>query len=381
MVRRDMALWLGPDLAFLELFPILVSVELWGTTLRNRRVVFHCDNMGVVMAVNNLTASSPPVVRLLRSLVLRCLDYNITFRAVHIPGVHNITADALSRSQWEVFRAVAPQADLEGIPCPAELWNLGLGAVTARLSGLSFWFLATGLRDVTKEFSVRQAMKGWRRGHRSVDARKPVSGALLLGLVHVLPAVCRSPFEISLFRLAFSLAFFGALRIGELVSPATRVAGGLLAADMVREPGFLRFVIRRSKTDMLGKGTWVTLREVPGSTVCPVSCFDQFCSGRPVGSLSLLVHADSSSLSRFQFIQVFRLAVEALGLPGSEFGGHSFRIGAASEAARLGYAERAIKQIGRWESRRFLSYVRPQGLTSVSSALQLQMQRLGGCGS
>ncbi|KAM8924600.1 uncharacterized protein RCH25_009300 [Pelodytes ibericus] len=97
---------------------------------------------------------------------------------------------------------------------------------------------------------------------------------------------------------------------------------------------------------MLGKGTWVTLREVPGSTVCPVSCFDQFCSVQPVGSLSLLVHADSSSLSRFQFIQVFRLAVEALGLPGSEFGGHSFRIGAASEAARLDAAARRVWLIG-----------------------------------
>ncbi|KAM8945646.1 uncharacterized protein RCH25_048954 [Pelodytes ibericus] len=114
------------NLAFLELFPILVAVVLWGSVLRDKKVVFHCDNMGVVMAINNLTASSPPVIRLLRKLVLLCLKYNISCRAEHITGVVNVMADALSRLQWDVFRAVAPGADAEGFRCPQELWSLGL---------------------------------------------------------------------------------------------------------------------------------------------------------------------------------------------------------------------------------------------------------------
>lgn len=72
----------------------------------------------------------------------------------------------------------------------------------------------------------------------------------------------------------------------------------------------------------------------------------------------LLSHADGSFLSRFQFVSVFRSGIKAIGLDESVYAGHSFRIGAAMEAARLGLGDEIIKRIGRWESRRFESNVR-----------------------
>lgn len=65
---------------------------------------FHGDNLGVVQVINRITASSPPVIRLLQHLVLRCLQLNVFIHAVHLPGVENVIADALSRFQWERFR-------------------------------------------------------------------------------------------------------------------------------------------------------------------------------------------------------------------------------------------------------------------------------------
>lgn len=44
------------NLAALELFPIVLSVELWGQEFRNKRIRFHCDNMGVVQVINSITA-------------------------------------------------------------------------------------------------------------------------------------------------------------------------------------------------------------------------------------------------------------------------------------------------------------------------------------
>lgn len=73
----------------------------------------------------------------------------------------------------------------------------------------------------------------------------------------------------------------------------------------------------------------------------------------------LLVHEDGSCLSRYQFITVFRRCIQGLGLLPVEFCSHSFRIGAATEAARWGLSEEVIKQIGRWETARYRSYVRP----------------------
>lgn len=112
------------NLALLELFPIVLALELWGSEFSNKRVRFHCDNLGVVQAINKLSASSPPVVSFLRRLVLRCLELNCFICAVHLPGVDNTVADALSRLQWDRFRMLAPEAEQHGIPCPEYLWGI-----------------------------------------------------------------------------------------------------------------------------------------------------------------------------------------------------------------------------------------------------------------
>ncbi|CAH2324730.1 micronuclear linker histone poly -like, partial [Pelobates cultripes] len=57
------------------------------------------------------------------------------------------------------------------------------------------------------------------------------------------------------------------------------------------------------------------------------------------------------------FTKVFRAGLGKLGLPAGRFGTHSFRIGAATEAARLGLGDEVVKRIGRWESVRFRSYI------------------------
>lgn len=38
------------NLTLLELFPIVVAIELWGSSLQNRRVCFYTDNLAVVFA-------------------------------------------------------------------------------------------------------------------------------------------------------------------------------------------------------------------------------------------------------------------------------------------------------------------------------------------
>ncbi|XP_077309137.1 uncharacterized protein LOC143928250 [Lithobates pipiens] len=114
------------NLVLLELFPIVLALELWGESCRNLKLRINCDNMGVVQVVNRMSASSPPVIRLLRQLVLRCLRLNVFLYAVHIPGVENALADSLSRFQWDKFRELAPGAEAVGIPCPGWIWALPL---------------------------------------------------------------------------------------------------------------------------------------------------------------------------------------------------------------------------------------------------------------
>ena len=111
------------DITVLELFPILVSLYLWGNELRNKKILFHCDNAAVVFAVNTMTSKSEQVMTLLRALTLKCLRLNVVAKAKHIPGKFNIT-DSLSRLQLKKFKKLCPTAQKDPDVIPSHLWNI-----------------------------------------------------------------------------------------------------------------------------------------------------------------------------------------------------------------------------------------------------------------
>lgn len=214
--------------------------------------------------------------------------------------------------EWESLLESVPEAkvDLESGLLFFIGSHFGMGmspsGMDRRLSALAFWFQVHRLQDFTKSFLVRRAMRGFRKGRCIRDSRRPVSFELLLSLGASLPEVCASIYEGKLFRAAFSLAFFGAFRVSELVSPSRVRAGGLAITD-VRDTGEeLVCLIRRSKTDQRGRGLQVSLHRLPGSAMCPVSAVREYLSARPTGDGPLLMHRDGSFLSVYQFVQVFR---------------------------------------------------------------------------
>ncbi len=51
-------------------------------------------------------------------------------------------------------------------------------------------------------------------------------------------------------------------------------------------------------------------------------------------------------------------ALSTLGLDGSAYAGHSFRIGAATTAAQSGIADSTIQVLGQWKSAAFLRFIK-----------------------
>ncbi|XP_071980338.1 uncharacterized protein [Engystomops pustulosus] len=242
----------------------------------------------------------------------------------------------------------------------SELLEKGVSraGVQRSLAALSFLFKLWGGVDDTQSFMVRQAVKGYVKQGGLPDGRRPVSFNLLHKLLGMLPAVCVSEYERVLFSVVFSWAFFGAFRVGELVSPRKSSPGGIQVHHVVMGMDELRITLVGSKTDKLGKGFLVSLRRLEVQLVCPVAKYEAFVQVRGGAAGSLFIHADGSPLTRYQFVAVFRACIRRLGLREGEYCSHSFRIGAATEAARWGMSENEVKRIGRWESRRFRSYVR-----------------------
>ena len=100
-------------ITFKELFPIVLSVEVWGPLLRNKCIVLHTDNMAVVHVLNNQTSKNPDIMVLVRRFVIACMRQNILIHAEHIPGIYNVLPDLLSRLQIDKFRELAPNVDPE----------------------------------------------------------------------------------------------------------------------------------------------------------------------------------------------------------------------------------------------------------------------------
>jgi hypothetical protein len=114
----------GISIAWQELFAIVVACQIWGELLADQRIKFHCDNEAVVGIINTKRSQIPRVMDLMRHLTLLTLQHNMYIRAVHIPGKNNDIADAISRSQFQRFRQLAPNADTNPCQVPEMLMTL-----------------------------------------------------------------------------------------------------------------------------------------------------------------------------------------------------------------------------------------------------------------
>ena len=105
--------WQSLNIAFLELFPITISLHVWGCQKSNQRVSLFTDNVALVDIINKQTSKHPTIMILVRNLVKTSLPHNILFRAYHIPGVDNTRADLISHLQIVDFKKAFPDADPE----------------------------------------------------------------------------------------------------------------------------------------------------------------------------------------------------------------------------------------------------------------------------
>ena len=113
--------WRKLNICFLELFPLVTSIHIWGPTLANKCVLFMSDNKAVVDVINIQTAKDQGVMMLLRQLVTLAMKHNIIFQARHIPGRQNVIADHLSRLQITQAKQLAPWLDQNPLTLPPHL--------------------------------------------------------------------------------------------------------------------------------------------------------------------------------------------------------------------------------------------------------------------
>ena len=100
--------WKTFNITFLELYPIVLAVHIWAPRWKNHSILFYTDNLALVSIINNQTSKNPHIMKLLRVLILACLQNNILFQGRHIRGCKNVLADCLSRLEVDRFRQLSP---------------------------------------------------------------------------------------------------------------------------------------------------------------------------------------------------------------------------------------------------------------------------------
>ena len=174
--------------------------------------------------------------------------------------------------------------------------------------------------------------------------------------------------------VACTLGFYGFLRSGEFTVIQGRQQHPLTLADVRvdsrSDPNLLEVTLQHSKTDIHGKGCTLYIGRSHTST-CAVLAVLGYLAIRPATPGPLFIHRDGSPLTRAQLVSAIRSTLQISGMDISRYSGHSFRVGAATAAARAGLPDSLIQTLGRWKSSAFLRYIRTPKSTLLGVARSL----------
>ncbi len=144
---------------------------------------------------------------------------------------------------------------------------------------------------------------------------------------------------------AACLCFFGCLRAGEALAPengefdpTVHLGWEDVTLDLTESPEWIKIQIKESKTDRLRQGAVVTVYRTR-KEVCPVIALLRFMALRKAGEGQFFRLNGGKGLDRKVFVQEVKEALRRCGLSAEGISGHSFRIGAATEACRNGASE------------------------------------------
>ena len=230
--------------------------------------------------------------------------------------------------------------------------------IKSYVSAISFKCKMNNVSDTSNCFIIRKMLTGLGRLDRRKDLRMPITYDLLVKIIHALPNICYSNFESTLFAALFSLAFFGFMRVCELVQESdVKVSHALQSENVKISNTFIEILLAHSKSDQLGKGVVISLPSTSG-IICPVRLLQSYDKLKPHHMGSYFRHATGHPVTRYQFTCVLSKALNQAGINSNFYSSHSFRIGAATSAAMMGLEDEQIAKCGRWTSNIFKSYVR-----------------------
>lgn len=231
--------------------------------------------------------------------------------------------------------------------------------ISTYIAALNFYHKANGWKNIADNFTIKKMLEGCRRLKQTKDNRAPLTRDILQSINRNLQFICSDRFEETLFQAAYALTYFGLFRVSEVVANSeSKKNNSIKLQDTVISKKNVTVTLHHTKNNQIGTPVKVKIPHEEDNIICPVYRLNQYLAIRPNYAGPLFCHINGSALTRYQFASVLNKTLNRLNIIDEKYRTHSFRIGRATELAKLGIPHENIKKLGRWSSKAYQTYIR-----------------------
>ena len=207
---------------------------------------------------------------------------------------------------------------------------------------------------------LKLVLKGIANSHATVDLRLPITLDVLHRMIAALSMVSTNHYDVCLYTALLSAGFFGLLRPGEMV----KSEHALLVQNVYFNSHKVVCFLPTSKTHSGPAPQMVQLYRQNNLT-CPVSALTNYSKIRAPKPGQYFIKVDGAPVTSSDLALLLCRLAQFLGLPHQHFKPHSLRIGGSTHLHLSGVPVHKIKEMGRWSSDAFKSYIRHDSLYST----------------
>jgi len=257
--------------------------------------------------------------------------------------------------------------------------GLKAGTISGYISGVRNLHIMKGLEEPKLRSNLLRMVLEGRRNLDAIDKtsttkqeRQPVTKDIMHLLKAKLSSWQTQPVDKLTAWAVCTLLFHGACRGGELLCKSERTFDP--AVDMLRKDVSLRIggagtvgnsqdksVQLKLKMPKEAKDRRAVIVDIyeSGSVICPIRAVEKWLRATAGAEMNdpAFVWSSGKPVTAKALNKLIKDMLDS-DLPGHGITLHSFRTGAASMMAELGYADDDIKAIGRWSSRAFENYIK-----------------------
>ncbi|XP_048771145.2 integrase/recombinase xerD homolog [Ostrea edulis] len=237
-------------------------------------------------------------------------------------------------------------------------------SIVSHISALSYVHKIVNMPDPTQTFIVRKLLKGCHKLLPSQDARLPITKNIMHKILAAIVFTVPQALNRVLLQALFLLCFNAFLRLGEIMSKTLADKDKIVQVQDITfsgdecNPSTLQIVLRHHKSQKKNEPITISIQASPNFQFCPVHYLHRYKAIFPHASGPLFQFINGTPVTYSYVSNELSKAIAFAGLDPKRYKGHSFRIGATTHAAQLGYSESFIQHLGRWNSNVLHRYIR-----------------------